>query len=152
EDLAWLAWLGTVGDLGPSHPFAHELAEPMAHHRKTHVQRAVSLVNAARRAGRYRPQAALDVLLAAAGRAAIARGSSPGVAGLVACREEVNAELARVTRVPPRIAGEVALVRFSSPAQVHPLVATRWVSRLAPKIVIAANDGYLPGRVNFAVR
>lgn len=152
EDLAWLAWLGTVGDLGPSHPFAHELAEPMAHHRKTHVQRAVSLVNAARRAGRYRPQAALDVLLAARGPADIARGSIPGVDELVACREEVNAELARVTRVPPRIAGEVALVRFSSPAQVHPLVATRWVSRLAPKIVIAANDGYLPGRVNFAVR
>ena len=36
--------------------------------------------------------------------------------------------------------------------RVRPLIATRWAPRLAPKIVIAANDGYLPGRVNFAVR
>jgi hypothetical protein len=42
--------------------------------------------------------------------------------------------------------------RGGSPAQIHPLVATRWTTRLAPKIVIAANDGYLPGRVNFAMR
>lgn len=152
EDLAWLAWLGTVGDLGLAHPFDRELAAPMARYRKTHVQRAVSLVNAARRAGRYRPQVALDVLLAAREPAEIARGSLPGVDELIACREEVNAEVARVARIPPRIVGEVALIRFSSPAQVHPLVATRWVTRLAPKIVIAANDGYLPGRVNFAVR
>lgn len=152
EDLGWLAWLGTVGDLGMAHPFGEELAGAMAGHRKTHVQKAVSLVNAARRAGRYRPEVALDVLLAAGAPADIARGAVPGVDALVACREEVNAELARVARIPPRIAGDVALLRFSSPAQIHPLVATRWVTRLAPKIVIAANDGYLPGRVNFAVR
>lgn len=152
EDLAWLAWLGTVGDLGMSHPFGEELAGAMTVHRKTHVQKAVSLVNAARRAGRYRPEVALDVLLAARTPADIARGNVPGVDELVACREEVNAELARVARTAPRIAGDVALLRFSSPAQIHPLVATRWVTRLAPKIVIAANDGYLPGRVNFAVR
>jgi single-stranded-DNA-specific exonuclease len=35
---------------------------------------------------------------------------------------------------------------------VHPLVATAWSRRLAPRIVVAANDGYIPGRVNFAVR
>jgi single-stranded-DNA-specific exonuclease len=46
----------------------------------------------------------------------------------------------------------VALLRFSSPCQVHPLVAIAWSRRLAPRIVIAANDGYLSGRVNFAVR
>jgi hypothetical protein len=152
EEHGWLAWMGTAGDLGMAHPFAEELAGVMARHRKTHVQKAVSLVNAARRAARYRPELALDVLLAASGPAEIARGEVPGVSELAACREEVNAELARVARVPSRIAGNVALLRFSSGAQIHPLVATRWTTRLAPKIVIAANDGYLPGRVNFAVR
>lgn len=152
EDLGWLAWLGTAGDLGMAHPFAAELAPVTAGHRKTHVQEAVSLVNAARRAPRYRPELALDVLLAARGPADIARGAVPGVAVLAACRAEVSAELARVSRVPPRIVGDVALLRSSSPAQIHPLVATRWTARLAPKIVIAANDGYLPDRVNFAVR
>jgi single-stranded DNA-specific DHH superfamily exonuclease len=152
DDIAWLAWFAIVGDLGMTHAFDDELAPIAARHRKTHVQKAVSLVNAARRAGAYRPQLALDVLLAAHDPADIARGTVPGVAELTACRAEVATELARVARVPPRIAGNVALLRFSSPAQIHPLVATRWVARLAPKIVIAANDGYLPGRVNFAVR
>ena len=44
------------------------------------------------------------------------------------------------------------LERFRSPYQVHPLVATTWARRLAPRAVIAANDDYLPGHVNFAVR
>jgi single-stranded-DNA-specific exonuclease len=35
---------------------------------------------------------------------------------------------------------------------VHPVVAQTWARRLAPRLVVAANDGYLPGRVNFSVR
>src|SRR3712207_8830485 len=31
-------------------------------------------------------------------------------------------------------------------------VATAWARRLAPRMVIAANDLYVPGMVNFAVR
>ena len=54
--------------------------------------------------------------------------------------------------MPPVKLGPAALVRFSSAAQVHPVVAARWTRRLAPAVVIAANDGYLPGRVNFALR
>jgi single-stranded-DNA-specific exonuclease len=50
------------------------------------------------------------------------------------------------------VGDRAALIRFSSPAQVHPLVAAQWRRRLAPRAVIAANDGYLAGRVNFAVR
>ena len=44
------------------------------------------------------------------------------------------------------------LIRFASGYQVHPLVATRWSRRLAPAVVIAANEGFLAGRVNFAAR
>ena len=36
--------------------------------------------------------------------------------------------------------------------QVHPLVAVRWMRRLRDLVVIAANDGYRPGRVNSAMR
>src|SRR3712207_8625605 len=54
---------------------------------------------------------------------------------------------------PQMLGAGVALLRFASPAQVHPLVATTWARRLAPRMVLAANDGYLaPGVVNFAVR
>lgn len=152
DDLAWLALLATIGDLGPRHPFTDELRPIAARHRISHLQEAAALINAARRTPHYRPERALAVLLAAPGPREIARREVPGTDDLVACRSEVRAELDRVARTPPRIANNVALLRFSSPAQIHPLIATRWAARLAPKIVIAANDGYLPGRVNFAVR
>ena len=55
-------------------------------------------------------------------------------------------------RTPPLVVERFALIRFQSSTQVHPLVAALWQRRLSPRVVIAANDGYLPGRVNFAVR
>ena len=43
--------------------------------------------------------------------------------------------------------------------QVHPLIAQRWTGRLRKndkggklQMVMCANEGYLPGRVNFAAR
>jgi single-stranded DNA-specific DHH superfamily exonuclease len=137
-DLEWLAVLADAADLGAGGGAG--------------VREAVALLNAARRAGRFRAEVALAVLAAASSPADIARGRVPGVDELRACRAEVNAEVARCSRAAPRITGRVALVRFSSAAQVHPVVATRWTRRLAGMIVVAANDGFLPGRVNFAVR
>ncbi|MBA3538778.1 MAG: DHH family phosphoesterase [Deltaproteobacteria bacterium] len=151
-DLAWLALVATVGDLGADHPFTEELGEVAARYPKTHVRETVSMINAARRAAAYQPEVALAVLLAAHEPADIARARVPGVERLQACRAEVTAEVNRVARIPPRIVNDVALIRFSSGAQIHPLIATRWTGRLAPKIVLVANDGYLPGRVNFAMR
>jgi len=55
-------------------------------------------------------------------------------------------------RTAPRVTDDLAVIRFRSAAQVHPLVATAWTRRLAPRMVLAANDDYLPGMVNFAVR
>jgi single-stranded-DNA-specific exonuclease len=64
----------------------------------------------------------------------------------------VAAETQRCARVAPVFAGRFALLRCRSAMQVHPLVAVRWMRRLQGFIVIAANDGYLPDRVNFAMR
>lgn len=141
EDQRWLVALALAGDSGtiPDGPY-----------KKTHIKKLVPLINAARRSASCQPKLALDLLLAASGPDEVLR--NPGIAELEACREEVQAEVDRVGRVAPKIAGNVALIRFSSGAQVHPLIATRWAPRLAPKIVIAANDAYLPDRVNFAVR
>jgi hypothetical protein len=152
DDNAWLALLATVADLGERHPFAAELGAIASRYKKTHVKEAVALLNAARRSANYRAELAWSVLGAATSPADITRGCLPGTNELHACRAEVKAEIERVARVAPKVANDVALIRFSSGAQVHPLIATRWAGRLAPKIVIAANDGYLPGRVNFAVR
>ena len=74
------------------------------------------------------------------------------VALLEEARTEWRAELDRVRRTPPDVRNGFALVRYSSRAQIHPLIAAQWERRLAPRAVIAANDDYLPGRVNFSVR
>ena len=79
------------------------------------------------------------------------RGHVDGAA-LRAAREEVKAELEAAKRIGPKVRNGVALIRFHSPCQIHPLVAQQWRGRLKDKIVIAANTGYRPGWVHFAAR
>jgi single-stranded-DNA-specific exonuclease len=76
----------------------------------------------------------------------------PRTRGLERARDEVRLALRQSLTVPPLVRGEAALIRLSTPYGVHPLVAAAWKRRLAPRVVLVANDGYLPGRVNFAVR
>ena len=146
EAPAWLACVGAVGDLGDEGFALQECAEA----RRTAVRRLTSLVNAPRRLPDGPVRTALAVLVEADdARAALA---DPRIGELEEAKRTWKAELDRVIRTAPVIGRDVALLRFSSPCQVHPLVATTWARRLAPRVVIAANDGYLPGRVNFAMR
>ena len=47
-------------------------------------------------------------------------------------RAEINAEVERHTHAPPKFSkdGKIAVLRIHSAAQVHPVIATRWVSTL----------------------
>jgi len=150
-DLDWLAALGTVADLGADAPF-FGLKDVIRRVGAKHLTASISLVNAAGRSGGHDLRTALDVLLAAKSPADIALGRVEGVARLQAYREEVAHEVRRCAATRPSFAGEFALLRMRSSAKVHPLVARRWVERLSGYVVIAANFGYLPGKVNFAVR
>jgi single-stranded-DNA-specific exonuclease len=143
---AWLGAIGAVGDLG-----AEGFALPEAgEQRRTAVRRLCGLVNAPRRLPDGPVRTALAVLVESEdARAALA---DPRIAELEDAKRAWKAEFDRVMRTAPLVADDIALLRFSSPCQVHPLVATTWSRRLAPRVVIAANDGYLPGRVNFAMR
>lgn len=149
ESSAWLAALGAVADLGSSSAFADLIGFRAA---GDAWRRATSLLNAARRASQPDPRIALELLRQSKSVRDVISGSLPGTQALEYLRDEVRREIDRCARVAPRVAGEVALIRFSSAAQVHPLVAVRWARRLRPRIVVAANDDYLPGRTNFAVR
>lgn len=149
ERSAWLAALGAIADLGSAAAFRDVLGIRAGGARWS---RAASLLNAARRAESPDPTAALDALRHAACVDDITSGRLPETGRLKEYQTQVRGEIDRCARVAPAIAGTTALVRFSSRAQVHPIVATRWARRLAPRIVIAANDGYLRGRTNFAVR
>ena len=143
---AWLAAVGAVGDLGDA---AFALAE-CAGAPRTAVRRLVPLVNAPRRLPDGPVRTALALLVDHDDpRAALA---DPRIEELRAAKDAWRAEFDRVVRTPPQVGDRIAVLRFSTPAQVHPLVATTWARRLAPRVVLAANDDYLPGRVNFAVR
>jgi single-stranded-DNA-specific exonuclease len=146
EGAAWLAAVGAVGDLGDAGFALPECAGAP----RAAVRRLVPLVNAPRRLKDGPVRVALELLVESGSPTAALQ--DPRAALLDEARRSWRAELERVRRTAPRVGDGVAVIRFASPAQVHPLVAAQWQRRLAPRVVLAANDGYLPGRVNFAVR
>ncbi|WP_374294158.1 DHH family phosphoesterase [Sphingomonas sp.] len=150
-DLLWLAALGLIGDMAETAGFP-ELAEAQTRWGKTALRDAVSLVNAPRRTAAADAGPALRLLLAGDGPKAITKGEGADARALVAAKAEVRDAVEAARRVPPRIAGDVALLLFASPCQIHPLIAQQWRGRLRDKIVIAANSGYRPGWVHFATR
>jgi single-stranded-DNA-specific exonuclease len=146
EAPAWLAAVGAVGDLGDS---GFDLPECAGVARGA-VRSLVPLLNAPRRGPDGPVRAALELLVESDDpRAALA---DPRIADLARAKEAWRAAYRGAIRTAPKVGERAALLRFSSAFQVHPLVATAWSRRLAPRVVVAANDGYLPGRVNFSVR
>jgi hypothetical protein len=51
---------------------------------------------------------------------------------LLEARQEINAEVERQTHAAPKFSkdGKIAVLRINSKAQVHPVIATRWVRLL----------------------
>jgi single-stranded-DNA-specific exonuclease len=147
EAPAWLAAVGAAGDLGDKGFALPECAGAP----KTATKQLVSLVNAPRRLPDGPVREALAILVdSESPKAALA---DPRIGLLREAKDAWRAELDRVVRTAPQVGDGVAVLRFSSPCQVHPIVATTWARRLAPRMVLAANDGYLgEGTVNFAVR
>jgi single-stranded-DNA-specific exonuclease len=144
---AWLAAVGAVADLGDE---GFELAEADENGRDA-VRRVASAVNAAPRVPGGPVRTALELLV----ESEDARGAlaDPRFADLDEAKRACKAEVDRVIRgAIPKVGESIALVRFSSPCEVQPLIAMTWARRLSPMVVIAANDGYLPGCVTFALR
>ena len=150
-DLGWLAALGLIGDMAEDAGWP-ELAAAQARWTKTALRNATSLVNAPRRTAAADATPALALLMKGDGPKDVLSGRFPETADLNAAKAEVKAEMDVAKRVAPRVAGEVALIAFSSPCQIHPLIAQQWRGRLKDKVVIAANTGYRPGWVHFAAR
>jgi single-stranded DNA-specific DHH superfamily exonuclease len=150
-DLLWLAAIGLIGDMADKLGFP-ELAEAQARWGKTALRDATSLINAPRRTATADAGPALRLLLEADGPKRITKGDGADVLALHAAKVEVRAAMDAAKRVPPVVAGDVALIALDSPCQIHPLIAQQWRGRLKDKIVIVANRGYRPGWVHFAAR
>ncbi|HEX8389378.1 MAG TPA: phosphoesterase [Sphingomonas sp.] len=150
EHLAWLPALGLIGDMADEG--WPELAEAQARYGKTALKDATSLINAPRRTALADASPALALLMRGDGPKVVTKEESPERDALFAAKAEVAAELDVAKRVAPKVVGDVAMIRFHSPTQIHPLIAQQWRGRLKDKIVIAANSGYREGWVHFAAR
>ncbi|WP_375427240.1 DHH family phosphoesterase [uncultured Sphingomonas sp.] len=151
DGLGWLAALGLIGDMAPEDAFP-ELAEAQARYGKTALKMATSLVNAPRRTAAADASPALALLMRGDGPKAVSKEPSAERELLVAAKAEVAEAMDAAKRVPPRVVGDVALIRFHAGQQIHPLIAQQWRGRLKDKIVLAANTGYREGWVHFAAR
>lgn len=151
DDLLWLSACGLIGDGAEGYGFA-EMAAARAKYGISALRAAAALINQPRRSRSGRADAALKLLLEADDPKDVTSGEFPETSQLIADREEVRVELEKARKTAPKLAGEVALIRFASPCQVHPLVAQAWAGRLKNQIVIAANTGYREGWVHFAAR
>jgi single-stranded-DNA-specific exonuclease len=150
-DLLWIAALGIIGDMAEKSGF-QEMEDARKWYGITVLRNTTSLLNAPRRSATGDAKPALDLLMQADGPKEILSGEHPQTALLQAAREEVKRELEAAKRAPPKAQGNVALIGFNSPCQIHPLVAQAWRGRLKNNIVLAANTGYRPGWIHFAAR
>ena len=155
ESCAYLCCIGTHGDLGNTlkwlPPFP-DMTETFKVHTKKSINDAVSLLNAPRRTAKFDVITAWEALMASSGPKDLLNNGR-----LQAARAEINEEVELNTHTPPKFSqdGRIAVLRISSKAQVHPVIATRWAGYLNSKaleIVMVANSGYLEGMVNFSCR
>lgn len=119
---------------------------------KKSINDAVSKINAPRRSAAYNVQTAWHAVINALTPSALATD-----AALLAAGDEVREETQRWAHVPPRFSKDatIAVLTINSAAQIHPLIATRWAGFLKSdklEVVLCANEGYLPGMVNFSCR
>jgi single-stranded DNA-specific DHH superfamily exonuclease len=151
SDLDWIAAIGTISDLGEKAPF-EMLAVAKSRYTAKYLKEASALINSARRASQYNPEVAVRALLTHDSPRSLVNSNTHEVEQLREARKEVQAAMEQAKKAAPVFSGNVALVRINSPCQIHPLIAQSWRTRLPKYIVMVANEGYIPGRVNFSVR
>ncbi|KAH7031552.1 DHH family protein [Microdochium trichocladiopsis] len=155
ERCSWLCVVGTHGDLGNTlkwEPPFPDMKLTFKTYTKKALNDVVSLINAPRRTASFSVGRAWAALTSAATPSEILQNRD-----LLAARAEVNAEVERCTHTAPQFSADakIAVFRISSAAQVHPVIATRWAGHLQSnklEVVLVANEGYLPGMVNFSCR
>lgn len=152
SDRAWLAAVGALGDRGERARAEPVVAEATRRFGSAALREVVALVNAAGRASAPANEIAFEALSAAESPRALLDPDHGPAAVLRAKRREVADAVARCRRVPPRVIGRWAVIELHERCRVHGVVASAWARRLAPRIVLVANRGFVPGRVHLSVR
>lgn len=161
SQIDYVAVLGTMGDLSVNvewEPPFPDLTPEAKKWTKKRLGSAIALLNAPRRTPDFDVITAWSALLSSTSPLTILDpATNAHAARLYAARDAVGMETERCTHTPPKFSkdGRVALLRITSPYQVHPSIATRWTGALKSKnlqVVMCANDGYNEGLVNFSCR
>lgn len=155
DKISWLAALGTHGDLGTTlkwEPPFPDMTATFKRFSKKAINDAVGLVNAPRRSAAYNVRDAWDAVISAPGPEALKTTEKLHDASF-----EVRRETERCTHTAPKFSSDatICVLTISSAAQIHPVIATRWAGHLKSnklEIVMCANEGYLPDKVNFSCR
>ena len=145
----WLAAASMLADYGNTGAF-EETQDATRTAGATVLRRVTTLLNAPRRTASGDANPVLQMLLASSSASDVLQGENEQ--WLSNAKAEVDEAFARARKTAPTFADDVALITIHEGCQVHPLVAQTWRNRLRKNIVMCANTGYLPGRVNFAVR
>ncbi len=151
DGLDWIAAIGTFSDLGERAPWPL-LDICKKRYTAKWLKEATALVNAPRRASGFRPEIALQALREHASPKELCESTSDSARTIRDARMEVKAALEEGKKAAPKFAGDVAIIEVNSPCQIHPLIAQIWRGRLPKYHVLAANTGYMAGRVNFSAR
>lgn len=127
SECGYLCAIGTHGDLGNTlkwFPAFPDMAETFKKYTKKSINDCTSLINAPRRTGTYDVISAWTALLNSSHPKELLSNRR-----LLEARQEINAEVEKRTHVPPKFSkdGKIAVLKIDSKAQVHPVIATRWV-------------------------
>lgn len=151
EEVAWLSVVGTAGDLGSDFAFSHT-GNRAAEMTKSDVREAEVIINSAKRASAYDIDTAVRLLDRARRISDLIDHSSPEVMRLEAFRQEVNREVKRCRHERPHFSWKVAIIPFESRCDIQGLIAETWRRQLENYLVIAANFGYIEGKVAYVIR
>ena len=151
KDVAWLAVVGTAGDLGSDFAFSQS-GDLSAEMTKSNVREAEVIINSAKRASAYDIATAVRLVDHAGQVSDLIDHSSPEVVRLEASRQEVNREVKRCRHERPHFSWKVAIIPFESPCDIQGLIAETWRRQLENYLVIAANFGYIEGKVAYVIR
>lgn len=147
DDRAWLVAVGALGDAGDDARKEAVVAAAAKAHGIGVLRDVVALVNAAGRAAKPANDVAYEALVSAETPRDVLDCEA-----LAAMRQEVRAAIARARRVAPRVIGRWAIIELDDPCRIHGVLASTWARRLAPRITMVANRGYMPARVHLSVR
>jgi hypothetical protein len=151
DDLRWLGAVGTAGDLGSGFVFSHA-DEAVKRLKRTDLAEAAILINSAKRSSKYDIDTAIGLLDGADEISDLVDPRSESVQLLETYRAEVNQEVRRCRHEKPHFRWKAAVVPFRSTCDIQGLIAETWRRQLKKYLVIAANFGYLEGKVAYVIR